>query len=204
MSQYKGLIFDFGGVMTVSLREWVVDYCWERGIDPARFRAALIEEGDVRDAHHRLERGEIDENEFEPLLADALGVKDHTGLMAALIGSLVVDETMVDAIRAARNHGIRTGLISNSFGEDRYDHTLFGELFDGVVISMHAGMRKPEPEIYLLGAERTGVRPEEAIFVDDLPDNCAGAEAVGMIAILHRDPAVTIPRLEDLLGVPLR
>jgi FMN phosphatase YigB (HAD superfamily) len=38
------------------------------------------------------------------------------------------------------------------------------------------------------------------VFVDDLRENCAGAEAVGMAAILHRDPAETIARMEELLG----
>jgi FMN phosphatase YigB (HAD superfamily) len=64
-------------------------------------------------------------------------------------------------------------------------------------------MHKPEPEIFHLGAERIGVAPEDCVFVDDLRENCAGAEAVGMKAILHRGPEGTLPQLEELLGVPL-
>ena len=41
-------------------------------------------------------------------------------------------------------------------------------------------MHKPQPEIYRLGAERAGLAPEECVFVDDLRENCEGAEAVGM------------------------
>ena len=41
------------------------------------------------------------------------------------------------------------------------------------------------------------------MFVDDLRENCAGAEAVGMTAVLHRDSAETISRVEELLGVQL-
>ena len=48
--------------------------------------------------------------------------------------------------------------------------------------------------------ERVGVEPERCVFVDDLRENCAGAEAVGMTAILHRDAAATVARLEELLG----
>jgi epoxide hydrolase-like predicted phosphatase len=204
MSRYHGMILDFGGVLTASIGEWIGSFCRANGLDPARFMAVLAEEGEMRDAHHRLERGEIDEHEFEPMLAAALGVEEHDGLVEALMHHLVLDEPMVDVVRSARRQGLRTGLISNSFGEDRYDHDLFAELFDGVVISMHAGMRKPEPEIYLLGAERTGVAPDATVFVDDLPGNCAAAEAVGMTAVLHRDAAETIPRLEQLLGLSLR
>jgi FMN phosphatase YigB (HAD superfamily) len=68
------------------------------------------------------------------------------------------------------------------------------------VISAEVGMHKPQPEIYLLAAERLGQRPSSCVFVDDLRENCAGAEAVGMTAILHRDPADTISRMQELLG----
>jgi FMN phosphatase YigB (HAD superfamily) len=61
-------------------------------------------------------------------------------------------------------------------------------------------MHKPQPEIYLLAADRLGLAPARCVFVDDLRENCAGAEAVGMTAILHRDPAETIARMEQLLG----
>jgi putative hydrolase of the HAD superfamily len=42
------------------------------------------------------------------------------------------------------------------------------------------------------------------VFVDDLRENTAGAEAVGMTTILHRDPEATVARLEELLGVASR
>ena len=71
------------------------------------------------------------------------------------------------------------------------------------MISGEVGLHKPQPEIYLLACERLGVEPAAAVFVDDLRENCAGAEAVGMTAILHRDTPETIARLEELLGVAL-
>jgi putative hydrolase of the HAD superfamily len=85
----------------------------------------------------------------------------------------------------------------------RYDRSTFPELFDGVVISGEEGMHKPQPGIFRLGAERVGLRPEECVFVDDLRENCEGAEAVGMTAVLHRGADSTLPRLEQLLGVEL-
>ncbi len=65
-------------------------------------------------------------------------------------------------------------------------------------------MHKPQPEIYRLGAERARLAPEECVFVDDLRENCEGAEAVGMTTVLHRGAETTLPRLEELLGVELR
>jgi putative hydrolase of the HAD superfamily len=111
---------------------------------------------------------------------------------------------MIEAVRKAHSSRVRTGLISNSWGHGRYDRSVFPELFDGVVISGEVGMHKPDPEIFELGAERVGLPPRDCVFVDDLRENCAGAEAVGMTAVLHRGAETTIPELERLLGVELR
>ena len=96
------------------------------------------------------------------------------------------------AARAA--HGIRTGLISNSMGAGRYDRSTFPELFDGVVISGDVGLHKPQPEIFVLGASASACPPADCVFVDDLRENCEGAEAVGMTAVLHRGAERTLPR----------
>jgi epoxide hydrolase-like predicted phosphatase len=108
---------------------------------------------------------------------------------------------MVDAVRRTRAAGIPTGLISNSWGRTTYDEQLIEELFDAAVISGDVGLHKPEPEIFQLGAERIGLPPDECVFVDDLRENCEGAEAVGMTAILHRGADSTLPEMERLLGV---
>ena len=71
------------------------------------------------------------------------------------------------------------------------------------MISAEVGLHKPQPEIYLLAAERLEVEPAECIFVDDLKENCEGAEAVGMTAIRHRDAQETIARLTELTGLTL-
>jgi epoxide hydrolase-like predicted phosphatase len=110
---------------------------------------------------------------------------------------------MIEAVRRARAARIRTGLISNSWGLGIYDRAPT-ELFDASVISGEVGLHKPQPEIFELACERLGVKPAESVFVDDLRENCVGAEAVGMTAVLHRSSAETIARLEDLLGVDLR
>ena len=114
------------------------------------------------------------------------------------------DGAMVAAVKRAKAAGVRTGLVSNSLGSGRYDREAFPELFDGVVISGEVGFHKPQPEIYRLGAERIGLPPEECVFVDDLRENCEGAEAAGMTAILHRGADSTLAELERLLGIELR
>ncbi len=150
-----------------------------------------------------LETGEIDSAEFEPAFGALLGLDDTTDLTARLFAGLRPDEEMIAAVRAAGAAGIRTGLVSNSWGLGIYDRAPI-DIFDEAVISGEVGMHKPQPEIYLLACERLAVAPADAVFVDDLRENCAGAEAVGMRAILHRTTGETVAALEDFLGVELR
>jgi putative hydrolase of the HAD superfamily len=130
-----------------------------------------------------------------------LGVPPE-GLIDRLFGGLAPEQAMIDAVSSARAAGIRTGLISNSWGTGIYERAPL-RIFDATVISGDVGLHKPQREIYELGAERIGVDPAACLFVDDLRENVAGAEAVGMTAILHRDPESTIRELERLLGIPI-
>lgn len=149
-----------------------------------------------------LETGELEEGAFEPPFARLLGIEDHEGLIDRLFGGLGPDELMIGAVRAARDAGVKTGLISNSWGLGIYDRAPV-DLFDATVISGDVGLHKPQREIYDLACERLGVTPAECVFVDDLRENVGGAEAAGMTAILHRESTDTVAQLEELLGVSL-
>jgi len=97
---------------------------------------------------------------------------------------------------------VKTGMLSNSWG--RTDYGPLVDFFDGVVISGAERLRKPDPRIYRLAAERVGVEAKACVFVDDVARNAEGAKAVGMHAIHHTDPDITIPQLEELFGLQLR
>jgi putative hydrolase of the HAD superfamily len=146
----------------------------------------------------------MSEHDFGERFGELLGIERRVDLVERMFGRVQPEQAMVEAVRRARLQGVRTGLISNSMGAGRYDRSTFPDLFDGVVISGDEGIHKPQPEIFRLGAERVGLPPEECVFVDDLRENCAGAEAVGMTAVLHRGADTTLPRLEELLGMRLR
>ncbi len=199
----KGLLVDFGGVLTTNVFDSFRDFCVKEGLEAEAFLDLFRTNPEARVQLRRVETGEIDEDEFGEILGEMLGVEDRVDLVNRLFAGMRADEPMVAAVREAKAAGVRTGLISNSIGAGRYDRSQFPELYDGVVISAEVGMHKPQPEIFRLGAERVGLPPEECVFVDDLRENCEGAEAVGMTAVLHRGAETTIPRLEDLLGVPL-
>jgi putative hydrolase of the HAD superfamily len=105
-------------------------------------------------------------------------------------------------IRRARGHGIRTALLSNSWGNS-YPRETWDGMFDDIVISGEVGLRKPEPEIFLLAARRLNLQPSECVFIDDLQLNVDGARAVGMTAILHTEYDETRRALESLFGADL-
>lgn len=199
----KGLLVDFGGVLTTNVFESFRAFCEGEGLDPEAFIALFRERPEARAALREVETGRIAEDEFSARIGAMLGLADSGRLIDRLFARMTADGEMVAAVRRAKSAGIRTGLISNSLGEGRYDRSTFPELFDGVVISGEEGVHKPQPEIYLLGAERVGLPPQECVFVDDLRENCSGAEAVGMTAVLHRGAESTIAELERLLDVQL-
>jgi putative hydrolase of the HAD superfamily len=199
----RGLIVDFGGVLTSNVFDAFRDFCREEGLDPESVRRLFRDDPRALQLVRSLEVGAIEEDDFSRDFGEMLGVEDSTDLVNRIFGRIDPDETMVEAVKRAKAAGIRTGLLSNSMGTGRYDRDTFPELFDGVVISGEVGMHKPQPEIFRLGCERIGLPPEECVFVDDLRENCEGAEAIGMTAILHRGAETTIPELERLLDVEL-
>jgi putative hydrolase of the HAD superfamily len=200
--KHRALVVDFGGVLTTSVWPAFASFCEAEGLDPDTVRELFRGDAEALKLLRGLETGALADDEFERRFGALLGVASSDGLIARMFAGLEPDEEMIGAVRAARAAGVGTGLISNSWGLGIYDRAPT-ELFDATVISGEVGLHKPQPEIYLLACERLGVEPGEAVFVDDLRENCAGAEAVGMTAVLHRDPAATVATLEELLDVEL-
>jgi epoxide hydrolase-like predicted phosphatase len=200
---FEGLLIDWGGVLTTSLLASFNDYCVRTDIDPALLMERLSARSGARELLISLEKGEIDEPAFEQSVAVILEV-DPDGLIDGLFAAVEPDLAMIEAVRLAHDAGIRTGLVSNSWGLQRYPHELLAEIFDGIVISAEEGIRKPSRRMYELGAERAGVAADRCIYVDDLAFNLVPAEKLGMTAVHHSSAATTIPELERLLEMSLR
>jgi putative hydrolase of the HAD superfamily len=196
----RGLLLDFGGVLTTNIWESFDAFCRDEGLPEGSVRRAFRDEPEALADLRLLETGEISDSEFAARFGPRLGIEETDGLIGRMFGGLGPDHEMIDAVRRLRGTGVRTGLISNSWGTGIYEPRVLDELFDAVVISGEVGLHKPQPEIFRLGAERLGVEPGACVFVDDLRENVAGAEAVGMTAILHRGPKATVAKLEELFG----
>ena len=200
----NGLLVDFGGVLTSNVFDSFREFCLSEGLDADAIRRLFRDDPEALRLVRGLETAAVTEDEFGERFGALLGIEARDGLVNRMFAGLKPDEIMLQALRTARSAGIRTGLISNSMGAGRYDRDAFPELFDAVVISGEVGLHKPQPEIFSLGCERVGLEPAQCVFVDDLRENCEGAEAVGMTPVLHRGADTTIPELERLLGVDLR
>ena len=122
-------------------------------------------------------------------------------MLARMFAGFRPEPDMIRVVRTARAAGIRTGLLSNSWGLD-YPREGWDELFDVVVISGEVGLRKPDPAIYLLAAERLRLPPGRGrLRRRPGSERAARAVAVGMVGVQHTDVDATVGELEILLGV---
>jgi epoxide hydrolase-like predicted phosphatase len=195
-----GLIVDYGGVLTSDPFASFEAFCAAERLAPDAVRERLRHDPEARGLLAQLETGALTPPEFESAFAVLLDIPSHR-LLQRMFGGMEPDLVMIDGVRALRGPGLRIGLLSNSLGDAAtYDRALLDELFDGWVISSEVGLRKPDPAIYALAAERIGVPAERCVFVDDLPGNLRPARALGMATVLHRgDAAATLAEVRALL-----
>ena len=200
---YGGLILDFGGVVTTDLFAELSAFCVQEGLAPDAFIRALRDSDEGRAAFKAAEAGKIPQRDFEITIARLLGVDDH-GMLRRALGGLRPRRQVLDLIGRARSAGILVGLLSNSWGDgefDPYDGYDLDAIFDAVVISADAGLRKPEPAIYLLAATELGIAPHECVFADDAAANLPPAETLGMATVHFTVPEAGIAEIQRLLGL---
>ncbi|GII91072.1 HAD family hydrolase [Sinosporangium siamense] len=256
---YKGVLIDWGGVLTTSMYDSIMAWVTADRIDPSHYREVMREmiasayttahgdgsanggstgpipaDGSSKDAAvigvaameaavlagmaagatgdgnpiHALERGEIDPREFERDLAARLitvdgGIPEAEGMLNRMFAAFEPVESMYTMLRTARAAGLKTCLLSNSWGND-YPREHWTGAFDEVIISGEVGMRKPEPRIFHHSLDAIGLTARQCVFVDDLAPNVAAAQALGITGVHHTDATTTIGELETLLGMPLR
>jgi epoxide hydrolase-like predicted phosphatase len=198
----EGLLLDYGGVLTNPVGPALSSFCRSRGLADDAVAALRAPGCAFSSELEAYERGEYDDEQFMPAFAQALGVAPRD--MDTLLAEIQPDERMFGAVAVLREHGVRTGVLSNSWGMTGYPLPRLGRAFDGVVISGAVGMRKPERRIYEHAARIIGIDPRRCVFVDDTEDNLPVAVETGMTAVHHRDCAETLRELERLFHVDLR
>lgn len=213
MSELRGLLVDWGGVLTSGLSDALRLWADKDDLDYDTYFTAITDwiaatpvEAELNPIHS-LERGLIAVPDFEQKLAAVLLRRDGRpveaeGLIERMFAHFEHAPQMSALVRRARAKGFRTALVSNSWG-NTYPRDTWDGMFDTIVISGEVGLRKPEPEIYQLTCERLGLEPAECVFVDDMQPNVLGSRKVGMTAILHTSYDETRRELEALFGADL-
>lgn len=211
---YAGLIVDWGGVLTTDInstvRRWADRHSVDLSVYADVMRTWLGPEGELEamlNPIHALERGEIEVPHFEEILAAELSRRTGSPVAAEGLISRMFDEfehahDMNALVRRARERGIRTALLSNSWG-DFYPRDLWDGMFDVVVISGEVGMRKPDAEIFHLTLELMDLDAADCVFVDDLPHNITAAADLGLVGVRHTSYEATLAELEALFGLEL-
>ena len=204
--QMQGLIVDWGGVLTMPIHTAIGRWLTATGIDHDHYGAVVRRwvqplPGESSPVH-QLERGELALEDFEHLLSAALAregsLVEARGLVGRMFADLAIyEDTMTSLVTRARSAGVRTALLSNSWGNE-YDRSDWQEMFDAVVISGEVGMRKPEPGIFELALRRIGLRAGECVFIDDMAHNVDAAQQAGLAGIVHRSFDETAAELEAL------
>jgi len=206
----EAVLFDFGGVFTESPFLAAHEAGVELGIDvDVAFDLCFGSYHDDGDhPWHRLERGEMTLEDarraLRTMAADRGYDVDPVDFLMRLARDDHQREEVVQRALAVKGRGVRTACVTNNileFGEGWRSLVPVDELFDAVVDSCHAGVRKPDPRIYQLALDAVDATPEVAVFLDDHPANVAAAEALGIRGIVvGQDRLAAFDRLEELLG----
>ena len=120
----------------------------------------------------------------------AFGIEPAPGLVADLVrrdaesarATVRLCDDTVPFLRWLRSNGVLTALVSNCADSTRGQLERLGivPLVDAVVLSCEVGSVKPYPEIYATALDELGVAAVDAVFIDDQPAYCAGAQAAGI------------------------
>ena len=206
----EAVIWDFGGVFTTSPFEAFARYEQANGVPKDLIRRVNSTNPDTN-AWALFERNEIDATGFDSLFLSESTQLGHPvpgrDVLPLLSGQL--RPQMVAALRACKAV-FKVGCITNNMvshhspGANAPAAGAMGQvmpLFDAIIESSKAGLRKPDPRIYLMMCEQLAVDPRACIYLDDLGINCKPAAALGMQAIKVVDVDQTLTELARLTGL---
>ena len=216
---YTTVIFDFGGVITASPFEAFNRLEEERGL-PRDFVRRVNSADPDNNAWAKFERAEIDAGAFDTLFAEEARALGHElegeAVLAVIAGA--VRPAMVAALDTLKDRGFTIACITNNVpggkmgvrgaGMTRSEEAAIEVAdimarFAHVIESSKAGVRKPDPRIYLMMCEALGVEPAACIYLDDLGINCKPASQLGMHAIKVTSGEQALADLSDALGISL-
>lgn len=190
----RHLVFDIGNVLIrwdqeIPFRSLIPD----ESARAAFFRDVLPSEWNLEQDRGRLwAEAEAERIALFPDHADlirAYRARWHEMVPGAIAANVAV-------LEAAQRAGIRCFAITN-FAADTFaeaqDRFPFLKTFEGIVVSAHERLIKPDPAIFRLFADRHGVAPQDCLFIDDSAKNITTAASLGF-ATVHVTPETELRR----------
>jgi putative hydrolase of the HAD superfamily len=208
----EAVLWDFGGVFTTSPFEAFNRYEAARGL-PRDLIRTVNATNPLENAWALFERAQIDRDGF-----DLKFLEESTSLGYPVRGADVlplrsgdVRPAVVAALKACKAR-FKVGCITNNMAqghgpsmaasaEGASRSAAIMQLFDAIVESSKAGVRKPDPRIYQMACEQLGVEPAACVYLDDLGINCKPAAELGMKAIKVIDEAQALADLSQATGL---
>ena len=208
----EAVIWDFGGVFTTSPFEAFSRYEAAHGLPDGHIRR--VNATNPHDnAWAQFERAQIDAATFDRLFGDESRALGHELGGAAVLPLLSGDirPAVVAALKVCKQH-FKVGCITNNvlagegagMASSSKKALAIAEiltLFEAVIESSKAGVRKPDPRIYQMMCELLAVRPEQCVYLDDLGVNCKPAAQLGMTAIKVESEAQALAALAKATGL---
>jgi len=189
----KAIISDCFGVLYIPKSEYIYQSTL---VNPT------VNHDEIRDLVAQNEYGLIDDETLFEGISRLSGVPLHE-IKTNLVSGFVRNDELVNYLQSLRPH-YKVAMLSN-LGRESIVHYFTTEeramLFDEVVISGEVGMIKPHPEIFEYTCSKLGIDVSEAIFIDDVEANCAGARTAGLRAIHYESFGVTRDALRQILEV---
>jgi len=208
----EAVIWDFGGVFTSSPFEAFNRLEAELGAPKDHIRRVNATN------HHDNAWAKFERNDIDAAQFDQLFLEESTALGFAIRGADVLPKLsgelrprMVAALKACKTR-FKVGCITNNVvsmhspGQDEIQRAagamgIVMPLFDAIIESSKAGVRKPDARIYQMMCDLLAVRPEACIYLDDLGINCKPAHELGMKAIKVVDVDQTLAELAAATGL---
>jgi HAD superfamily hydrolase (TIGR01509 family) len=133
----------------------------------------------------QIDLGEITRADLFKRLEEITGI-DADKIKAEYDQKTIADQALVEFIRKLKPL-YKIGLLSNA-GKEEIDiiyRDKLDDLFDATAVSYEVKSVKPDPEIFLICAQRLNLKPEQCVFVDDSPMNIEAARKLGMKTVLY-------------------
>ncbi len=197
----QGVIFDYGNVLSYT-RDPQPRADWEHKLGLPTGELGRMVHNDHSWVAAQCGRISVDAYWHGIGEALALSAQDIAQLRTDFYRGDIRNDPLIDRIDGLRAAGVRLGVLSN-FSQELWDLLEQQELrhrFDEIAVSADIGVMKPAPEAYHAILNRLGTPAEACIFIDDLPDNIAAAQALGIHGIVFRDNPSCFAELDRILS----